>query len=46
MYQGLYDKAITIMRQDACVKFYAASKPVYLEIDASLVSFGASLLQL
>ena len=27
MYQGLYDKAKNIIRQDACMKFYDASQP-------------------
>ena len=31
MYQELHDQAKEIIKQDACVKFYIASKPLYLE---------------
>ena len=29
MYQELYNKAMKIIKQDACKKFYDASKPLY-----------------
>ena len=45
MYQGLYDKAKNKIRQDACMKFYDATKPLYLKTNASSVGLGTSLLQ-
>ena len=34
------------MTKDACLKFYDTSKPLYLDIDASGIGLGASLLQM
>ena len=45
MYQDLYGKAKKIMKQDACMKFYDALKPLYLEIDASGIILQAELFQ-
>ena len=33
------------MKEDACVKFYYETQPLYLETDASGVGLGAALLQ-
>ena len=41
MCRDLYDKAKKIPKKDACIKFYDASRPLYLETDASGVSLGA-----
>ena len=41
MYQDLYDTAQKIVKKDACMKLYNASRPLYLETDASGVSLGA-----
>ena len=32
-------------QNDACIKFYNASRPIYMESDASCFGFGAGLLQ-
>ena len=45
-YQVLYDKAKRLMTRDACMKFYDALKLLYLEMDASGVGLGASILQM
>ena len=45
MYQDLYDSAKKIIKKDASMKFYDASRLLYLETDASGVSPGAGLLQ-
>ena len=45
MYQDLYAKVKNIIRQDACIKFYDASKSLYLETDTYGMRLGASLLQ-
>ena len=45
MSQDLYDKAKIIIKQDAYLKFYNASKPLYLETDAYGVGLEAGLLQ-
>ena len=44
-YQDLYGRAKKIMRKDACMKFYDASRPLYLETDASCVGLEATLIQ-
>ena len=44
MYQNLYNKAKKIIK-DTCIKFYAISRPPYLETDASGVGLQARLLQ-
>ena len=43
MCQNLYDKAKKIIKKDACMKFYDAIRPQFLETDASI---GARLLQI
>ena len=45
-YQDLYDNAKKLITKDARMKFYDASKPLNLEMDASGVGLGAGLLQL
>ena len=45
MYQDLYNKGKKLIKQDACVEFYDASRPLYLETDASGTSLGTGLLQ-
>ena len=35
MYQDLYGKVKTVVKKDVCMKFYKASRPLYLETDAS-----------
>ena len=46
LYQGLYDKAKRLIKRETYMKFYDASKPLYIETDASDVGLGASLLQM
>ena len=43
IYQHLYDRAKKIIKKDPCIEFYDASRPLYLEIDASDVSLGVRL---
>ena len=44
-YQSLFNKAKLLIKSDMCMKFYDATKPLYLETDASRVGIGAALLQ-
>ena len=44
-YQKLFDKAISIITEDACIEFYNETQPLYLEADASGMRLRASLLQ-
>ena len=43
-YQRIFNKAKSVIK-DACMKFYAKTKPLYRETDASGVGLGAALLQ-
>ena len=45
MYQELYNKAKNVIRQDTCMKFYDALKPLYLETDTSSIGLGVGLSQ-
>ena len=45
MYQKLFDKAKSVTKEGACMKFYYETQPLYLETDASRVRLGAALLQ-
>ena len=44
-FQSIYDKTKSLLKTDACMKFYDETKPLYLETDASGVGLGANLLQ-
>ena len=37
MYQDLYNKAKNIIKHNTCMKFYVASKSLYLETNASVI---------
>ena len=37
MYHELYDRAKKIVKKDECMKFYDASRPLYLETSTSSV---------
>ena len=41
----MFNKAKSIIKEDACMKFYDETQPVYIEVDASGVGLGATLLQ-
>ena len=44
-YQKIFDRMKSIIKEDACMKFYNETKPLYIEIDASGVGLGPALLQ-
>ena len=44
-YQKLFDKAKSITKEDACMKLYNETQPLYLETDASGVGLVTTLLQ-
>ena len=44
-YQKLFDRAKSIIKADACMKFHNEPNPLYLETAASGVGLGSSLLQ-
>ena len=44
-YHRLFNKAKSLMKGDACIKFYDQLKPMSIETDASGVGLGVSLLQ-
>ena len=44
-YQKLFNKAKSIIKEDACMKLYDETKPLYIETDASEVGLDAALLQ-
>ena len=41
----IFHKVKLITNEDACMKFYDETKPLYIEMDASGVRLGAALLQ-
>ena len=43
MYQDWYEGVKMMVKKDACMKFYNASRCLYLEINASGVGLGTSL---
>ena len=45
MYQNMFDKAKTIIKEDVYMEFYDKTKPLYIETDASGVELGAALLK-
>ena len=45
MYQKLFNKAKSIIEEDACMRFYDGTKPLYLETDTSGLGLGTGLLQ-
>ena len=42
----MFDKANAIIKEDACMKFYGKTKPLYIETDVSGVGLIAALLQI
>ena len=44
-YQALHDEAKSLIKDDICTKFYDETKPLYLEMDASGIGLGTTLLQ-
>ena len=40
IYQDLYYKAKTIVKKDACMKFYSVARLLYMETDVSCISLG------
>ena len=44
--KGRLDRAKKIVKKDACRSFFNASRPLYLETDASGAGLGARLLQI
>ena len=40
LYQVLYDKMKSLIKDDVCMKFYNETKPLYLETDASGIGLG------
>ena len=44
-YQDIYDKTKSLIKTNACMKFYDATKSLYLETDASGIGLSAALLQ-
>ena len=44
-YQKIFDKVKSIIKDDACMKFYDETKPLFIETDVSWVGLAATLLQ-
>ena len=44
-YRKLLDKAKSIIKEYACMKFYDETKPLYLETNTSGIRLGAGILQ-
>ena len=45
MFQDLYEKAKNIIKQNTCMKFFDASKPLYLEAESSGINLETGLFQ-
>ena len=45
MYQSLYDKVKTIVKRDACMKFYDMARTLYLDTNALGIGLGTGLVQ-
>ena len=43
--QKIFNEAKAIIKEDACIKYYDETKLIYIEMDASGVGLGATLLQ-
>ena len=43
--QKMFNKAKSIIKEDACMKFHDEMKPLYIDTDASGVGIGTTLLQ-
>ena len=41
-YRKMFEEAKAIIKEDACMKFYDETKPLYIEINASGADFGSS----
>ena len=44
-YQALYNKTKSLIKYEVCIKFYDKTKPLYLEMGASRIGLGTTLLQ-
>ena len=44
-YQKMFNKAKPMIKEEACMKFYDETKPLYIETDVSRGGLGAALLQ-
>ena len=44
-YQKIFNKAKSTIKEDACMKFYDQTKPLYIETDIPGFGLGAALLQ-
>ena len=44
-YQKIFEKAKSIIKEGICMKFYGETKPLYIEMDSSVVEMGCALLQ-
>ena len=44
-YPKMFEEAKAIIKEDACMKFYNETKPLYIETDVSGAGLGAALLQ-
>ena len=44
-YQALFNRTKSLIKADMCMKFYADTKPLYLETDISRIGLGVALLQ-
>ena len=45
LYQNIYERIKSLVKEDMCMKYCSARKPFYLETDASWVGLGKALLQ-
>ena len=46
LYQEIYERARSLIKEDICMKYYDVRKFLYLETDVSRVGLGATLLQI
>ena len=45
LYQEIYERAKSLVKEDMCMKYFDVRKPLYLETDAPGVVIGTTLLQ-